>query len=343
MNSRECVTRTIEFKRPDRIPISYMLNPVTFSKYTRELKELFTRFPPDFIDINKQIELSIADNPKYKRGEFIDEWGCTWKNRQDGFMGRCIGHPLSNWKVLNMYKFPDPLDDPLFDKCEKEIMAVGHEKYICGGWELLFERMARLCGYEKLMIDLIMRPSEVRLLADKILHYNLIRIKRWCELNIDGVIIADDWGTQNNLMIKPELWRRLFKPYYQKMFDTIHQEGKHVFFHSDGYIIDIIPDLIECGVDVLFIQMWVPSIKEVGRRFGGKVCFLADPDRQHILPFGTIKEVKHHVKQIVEIFGGFNGGLIGNASIDTPEVPIENIKAIYEAYKKYGEYSQCSV
>ena len=109
-----------------------------------------------------------------------------------GFMGTCIGHPLSNWRALNTYKFPDPLDDPLFDKCEKEIMAIGYEKYICGGWELLFERMARLRGYENLMIDLITRESEVRLLADKILDYNLIRIKRWCEVGVDGVILADD-------------------------------------------------------------------------------------------------------------------------------------------------------
>jgi len=83
--------------------------------------------------------------------------------------------------------------------------------------------------------------------------------------------------------------------------------------------------------------MWVPSIKEVGRRFflGGKVCFLADQDRQHTLSFANIREARHHIKQIVKALSGFRGGLIRNALIDTPGVSIENIEAIYEAYGKY--------
>ena len=92
---------------------------------------------------------------------------------------------------------------------------------------------------------------------DDLLAFNLRWLDKWTKLEYDGLHFADDWGDQRRLMIKPDLWRRLFKPRYAQMFRRAHDAGMDVWFHSDGRINDIFGDLIEIGVDVINCQVAV--------------------------------------------------------------------------------------
>ncbi|MBC8275597.1 MAG: DUF3830 family protein [Chloroflexi bacterium] len=103
----------------------------------------------------------------------------------------------------------------------------------------------------------------------------------------------------------------------------MHKAGAHVWFHSDGYIMDIIPDFIEIGVDVLNLnQLNLNGIDEIGERFGGKVCFFGGLDQQRILPFGSVEEVERHVKHIIQTLAGYEGGYIAVA-------PLWDIMVVY--------------
>ena len=164
-------------------------------------------------------------------------------------------------------------------------------------------------------------------------------IKRWLELDIDGLYFSDDWGTMQGLMINPKLWREYFKPYYQKMFNIVHKAGKHVFFHSDGKVQDIIPDFIEMGGNAINVQVDLIGIDKLSKEFGGKICILADVDRQFILPFGTMDSVRDHIKHIIQSLAPFNGGLIAWGEIG-PDVPLSNAEAMLQAFAEYGKYEK---
>jgi len=325
MNSREIVIKTIEFDGPERMPLQF----------------------PDlgFNDMEGLPLLPKHDagtdwNPSAGRsGE--DEWGCYWTilpSRPN--MGQVTGHPLSDWKNLRNYEFPD-LKLPPIDLGRKMHIE---GKYLMGGTLTLFERMHFLRGFQNLLLDFQIYKDKVLTLADKVLEIQLKLAKQWAELGIDGIGMSDDWGGQDKLFIKPELWREIFKPRYKKLIDAIHKGGMHAHMHSDGQIAEIIPDWIDVGLDVLN----PPSIRALfgiesfGRAFGGKICILTGVDDQTTLIHGTREEIVLEVQQLIAALGRFNGGLIAGwtdpCDTHSLEVPLENIETMYEAFKKFGKY-----
>ena len=155
-------------------------------------------------------------------------------------------------------------------------------------------------------------------------------------LEYEGLHFGDDWGGQRSLLIRPEAWRRIFKPRYLTMFERMHAAGMDVWFHSDGYVNEIIGDLIEIGVDVINIQTAVVGYDWIARNARGRVAFRTDIDRQQVLPFGPPAEVKEEVQRTFESCGTRHGGLIACGEVG-PDVPIENIRAMYEAFREYGK------
>jgi uroporphyrinogen decarboxylase len=326
MDGREVVTKAIEFAGPERVPLQF----------------------PDmgYSDIEG---LPLVPEPDRGRGwnpsagrSGEDEWGCYWTILPGRVnMGQVTGHPLSDWEKLKDYQFPDPQLPPVDLEGKRRVEG----KYLMGGIGLtLFERMHFLRGFQNLLLDLHVNKGRALALADKVLEVQLGLAKQWAERGVDGIGMSDDWGGQDRLFIKPPLWREIFKPRYKRLIDAIHKGGMHAHMHSDGQIAEIIPDWIEVGLDVLN----PPSIRALfgiegfGRAFGGKVCILTGVDDQTTLIRGTREEIVSEAKQLIATLGRFNGGLIAGWAdpCDTTslEVPLKNIKAMYEAFKKYGKY-----
>lgn len=117
------------------------------------------------------------------------------------------------------------------------------------------------------------------------------------------------------------------------MFSKVKSRGLHVWFHSDGNILEIIPDLIELGVDVLNCQTSLMDMNEL-RKFAGKIAFRTDIDRQNILPFVSPNEVKDYVFDLFHQIGTSDGGIIACGEI-SEDIPLENIKAMYEAFTEF--------
>jgi len=154
---------------------------------------------------------------------------------------------------------------------------------------------------------------------------------------VDGIFISDDWGGQETTLMNPDDWRRFYKPCYERMFDLIHRAGLHVWMHSCGNVTQIIPDLIEIGLNVLNpIQPQAMSVDELAEEFGGKLCFFGGVDVQGTLPHGTPQEVKKEVKHLIKTFGKYEGGYIGGTSHTIlPDTPLRNIEALFEAFDLY--------
>lgn len=316
--------RAIEYECPDRIPITNSAVPAGLIKYGEKLERIFREYPSDFGPRYAPSTYPQQAFFLHRKKRYLDEWGCEWLMLKHGILGQVKGHPLADLKALETYQFPEP------SKPEKG--------YIIGNGGNLFERMQWLRGFEDLMVDLITKRKEAYTIRDKILEYNLEMIKVSLESDVDGISFADDLGTQNKLMINPSLWMGFFKPAYKQMFDEVHRAGKHVLFHSDGYIIDIIPDLIEIGVNVLWeAEIQNNNIDALGENFGGKLCFAGNMDTQRILPFGNAEDIKKHVIHAIQALGSYDGGFIGVGEIHT-DVPLRNVKAMYKAFTKYGKY-----
>jgi hypothetical protein len=164
----------------------------------------------------------------------------------------------------------------------------------------------------------------------------LRRLKRLGELpELDGVRFCDGWGTQRALLIRPELWREFFKPAYAKMFDVVHQSGKHVWMHCYGMIEEIIPDLVGVGVDVLNPQSSCMDARRLEERLSGRVCVLGDVDRQRTLCRGTPQQVRAAVRAQIDTFATGAGGLVAHGKVGG-DLPLENIEAMLDEMVGYG-------
>jgi uroporphyrinogen decarboxylase len=336
MNSKERVIKTIEFKKPDRYPILHMWLQGSFNYYGKKLEMLYSKYPADIVDVDYNSKMW---GELGQTGKFVDEWGIVWNKVNPYYIGQAVGFPLSDLNKLKEYKFPDPKDYNRFDnKGINEVIENNKNKFIrayCGD---LFELMQFLRGPADLLMDFYDESKEeaIYYLIDNITNYILETINIWERFNVDGIWFMDDWGTNDRLFIHPEKWIKFFKPFYKKIIKKIHDCGRYAEFHSDGYIIDIIPELIELGLDVINPQHNVIGNNKVRDVCYGKICIRTDVDCQKILPYGTAEDVKNHVKEIIDKLGHPEGGLILHGEVEL-DVPFENYEAMYESFYIYGK------
>ncbi len=191
---------------------------------------------------------------------------------------------------------------------------------------------------ENFLVDIARESPEFYRLLDDMLAFNLAWLDNWIALDYEGLHFADDWGEQTRLMIKPDTWRRVFKPRYAEMFKKVRDAGMHVWYHTDGHANDILPDLVEIGVNVINCQVAAVGHDWIAENLRGEVAFRTDIDRQYVMPFGSPAEVKEEVHRTFEACGGPEGGIIACGEI-APDVPLENIRAMYEAFLEYGTYT----
>jgi uroporphyrinogen-III decarboxylase len=191
---------------------------------------------------------------------------------------------------------------------------------------------------ENLLIDFMTEPPELHELIDMVLDYNLQYIDLWLEAGIDVIWFHGDLGTQNGLLISPETFRKWLKPSYMKMFQYCRNEGVHVWYSSDGNVLDIVDDLVECGVSLHDPQVRANTIDGIASRYKGRLCALVDIDEQ-MLPHGTPAQIKDQVHEVVESVATPQGGLMIYA-IPSSDVPFENIEALCEAWRASGSVIQ---
>ncbi len=333
MASRERVRRAIAFQKPDRVPISHAVLPAAQLKYGGALNDILTEFREDF-GWDGQEDLPVEQFPPlYKQGLQTDAFGTTWRVEQMGVCGIPVSWPIADLSRYVEYRWPADFSagPPAWRQYSGHRCGLDDRWYARGAWITFFEQLQQLRGMENLLVDIVSSDASFERLADDLLAFNL----RWIELPYEGLHFADDWGGQRGLLIRPKQWRRLFKPRYAEMFRRVKQAKMHVWFHSDGRINDILGDLIEIGVDVVNSQTKLVGLDWVAANARGRVAFRTDIDRQHVLPFGTPAEVKEEVQRTFDACGTPAGGIIACGEIG-PDVPLANIRAMYEAFREYG-------
>jgi hypothetical protein len=211
---------------------------------------------------------------------------------------------------------------------------------------LLWERIHAIRGFENAMTDLYLERENIEMLADRIVEFDIriienIRSRFPC--SIDGLSYTDDWGTEQQLMIRPSLWKEFCQPRYKRLFDACIAAGWHVWMHSCGKVNDIISPLIDIGLDVIELQQpTLLGIEEVGRQYAGKICFESLCDIQRTLPFKGQAEIEAEAKLLVDCWGTPQGGFIlgdygDGAAINAPR---DKKRMMFDAFQKADRWKQ---
>lgn len=339
LTERENYLRCIDFEGPEWIPTSAGISPATWHKYREELERIVVRHPFSF-GAYEPGSVEFDDFPPvYREGErFTDEWGCVWKNIQGGLEGIVVEHPLADWDAFDSFTPPDPLthhergEREPWDQVPKRIEATRRREQAVWLWvDRLYERLHFLRGYENLMVDFMTGEPKLDALIEMIVESNLRLVEKLSEFKPDVIGFGDDLGTQNALMMSPDIFKKYLAPSYKRMFGAAKKCGARIFLHSDGCILEAIPALIDCGLDVINPQVAANTIDGISRVIKGRLAIHLDLDRQHVLPWGTPRQVRAHIIEAVEQLGDASGGLSLSAEFQ-PTVPLSNIEATLQTF-----------
>ena len=381
MTSRERVLAAIDHREPDRVPIVLGVSNATGIKmgaYRRlkehlgiEAEDAYLYDWPELgtakIDERTMIRLrsdvrGVLDREpeevraRNRRREahtpFIDSWGSGQTEVQPGVWFPGV-HPLADATSiddLEGYPWPD-MDDPTRVSHVKEEAARlaedGRYAILATPWLLFpFERAFAMQGMDKFLLNMALRPQFTEALLRRILGLCLRLMGHFLDAlgdNVDIIKIGDDLGTQESLLISPEMYRRILKPIHAELISFIKERTMaKVFFHTDGDVFPLIEDFIELGIDILNpIQTSagkMANLEELKARFGHDIVFCGGIDTHRILPDGTPSEVREETKRVIEILAPGGGYLVSSVHTIMDDVPPENILTMVDAVDSFGRY-----
>jgi len=342
MSHRENWLRAIEFRGPEWIPCGVGFAPITWKKHGPRLEEVMLAHPKLFPGHRAGTACFYDEMPVvYRQGEdFRDNWGCVWRNIQEGLEGMVVEHPLADWDALDTYSPPDVATktergDMDWEQARKNTEAARAAGHLTGGnGERLFDRLYFLRGFENLMMDFATDDPRLPKLIDMLTEYELSLVGRWLDIGVDVMGFHTDIGTQNALMISPEKFRRYVKPMFMTLFQRCRQAGTHVALSSDGHLLEIVDDLIECGVSMHDPQLRANTLEGIAKHYKGRMCVTVDLDRQSF-PFATPAELRDQIARVVDAMWSPEGGLMLSAGVWGADVPLANIEAICAAVEEF--------
>ncbi len=347
MTPKERWKAVLRGDKPDRVPMDFWGTEETVEMMMRHLRcatawEMYERL---------RIDKVVAVAPHYCGPPLepgFDEFGCRFemKDYGTGSYCECVGNPLArftSWEEIEeQYTWPTP---DWFDYSSIPRQIVGREEYpVKGGGSEPFLRYCQLRGLDQAFIDLALEREMVVHCLDRLFAFcreDTVRTFEQIPGKVDLCYVAEDFGSQERLLMAPDDIRAIFVPRMKKMIDLAHSAGAAAFFHSDGAVREIVPDMIDAGIDILNPIQWrCPGMDRKGLKddFGGRVVFHGGVDNQETLPFGKREAVREEVLANIEILGRDGGYILAPCHNIQPNTPPENVAALYETGLANGWY-----
>lgn len=262
-------------------------------------------------------------------------------------------HPLreaTSIADLEAFDWPNMTDPTRFEGLAtraRELAA--EEEYAIFGTPFLkypLEQACLLRGMDVFLMDLVTDEDFAHALLSKLvslfkdfLEKYLVEVGQY----LDVMCLGDDLGTQNGLLISPQTYRGMIKPYHIELINFVRERtDAYIYFHSDGDVEPLIDDFIEIGVDVLNpVQTSAGKMSDLNalkKRYGDNICFCGAIDTHRILPYGTPEEVYAEVRRVISILRPSGGYLLSSVHSMQKDVPPENILAMCDAAREFGRY-----
>jgi len=332
LTPRELTIKTLNFDRPPRIPRQLWLLPWAEVHHPEDAREIRSKYPDDLVQSpGCYLSPPKLTGGKYRKGLYIDEWGCRFDNREEGLMGIVHDPLIGDWSELERFNPPQSMLDLDRDSINRFCESTDQFVY-AGSIVRPLERIQFIRTMEQTFLDVIQEEPGFFELLD-ILHIHFCKeVEAWSATSVDAIFLMDDWGTQHGMMFSPDLFRRVFKPLYRDYCEIAHSRGKYVFMHSDGQIAEIIPDLIEVGVDALNSQLFCMDIERLAAEATGKITFWGEIDRQNLLPNATTSQIREAVMKVYHYLYK-DGGVIAQCEFGPAARP-SNIHAVFSAWNE---------
>ncbi|NQW16450.1 MAG: hypothetical protein HQ478_03085 [Chloroflexi bacterium] len=276
---------------------------------------------------------------------YIDEWGARWEKAFTLAPYINVLGPLQHLTdpvPADVDSIPWPVpDDPGRVRGLRARMEAMRSDTDCAIVLNLpnstFALSQRVRGFGELLEDLLLNQAFAEALQERITDVicgiATLALQEVGDL-IDGVSIADDMGTQTQSYMSPDLYRSMLKKHHARFGEVLHANTRApVIMHSDGSIRQLIPDLIDCGVNVINpVQVNAEGMdpEKLKQDFGRDLCFWGGIDTQQVLPFGTPEDVANAVRGRHRDLGRGGGYVLASVHNIQSEVPPENIIAMFE-------------
>ncbi|MGO8694853.1 MAG: uroporphyrinogen decarboxylase family protein [Rectinemataceae bacterium] len=315
--------------------------PVPYSiKFTLEAREKFTAFlgkPFDEVDdLGSYVVASHTNGgwTQVKPGFFRDYFGVVWNKTVDKTLGVVSEKTFSEPK-FGTFQFPATENLPVYSTILANNKRYPEAFHMLSIGFSLFERAWSLTGMEELMVWMITEPSFVHDLLDRITLYNIALINQAADIGgIDCVHLGDDWGSQHGPLISPEMWREYVKPRFKRTCDAVKARGLALSLHCCGNVEALMPDIVECGVDVFDpFQPEAMDIWKLYRDFGNRLAFWGGLSVQSIFPYGTVQDVQIEGERLIREMGSNGGYILAPSHALTDDIPPQNIQAFIDLAK----------
>ncbi len=311
MTSRERVKRCLTFTNPDRCPMSFP-----------------APYPNDFCGSG------ITADPEWKPWrtwdlpdgvrQWEDEWHNVWKCLPNTTRGEVIEGVIKDWAEIETYQMPRMALPVRYEHAAKKF-AEHPDKYHLGSLPgFPFAIMRYMRTVETFLADVLLYPDEVNALQRKVVDMLKDCIDQWAKVDCDGVMWAEDWGTQERLLVSPKLWHEMFEWGFREIVSHAQDRGIQTWMHSCGYIRDIIPSLVDMGVNVL--QLDQPTLSDLdflAQTCHPKTAIWSPVDIQRDLPTANEEYIRERARELIDKLGSRGGGFICGYYGDVKSLAVE--------------------
>ena len=321
MNSKERVKAASTFKPTDRPPFNFWMDRRLMAQYEELYGQNFrvARYDADVVE--------TFPNIPFPAGKGVFESGSYW-----------ILEPLlKDMSKASELELPDPdkIDVCQFIRTDIERFP---DKFILMDMGGVFGIMDNIRGPENFLMDIYDHPNELRDLLERISDILVRVVEKACELPIDAVYTMDDIGTTKGLFASPQMTKEWVLDYNKKYVDVALAAGKPVWMHSDGNIMDALDIIVDMGVTVINpLEPKLNDLEHFKQKYHveQKLAIYGGLDTYGIIPYGSIEEVRCHVRDTYDLFGK-NGGLIFSTHDIPLDCPPENLEALVDEIKRCG-------
>ena len=349
MTSRERVLMAANRQVPDRVP-----RVVPMERYVWQMmSEHFGN--QDLTGLTKQDLIWVGPAPSVLNNDYSHYFtrpGVTWEEWGRGRIWDAAAqyaeylYPLEHAETVDeilAYPWPDYTQSYRYEGLAEKVEALhGAGLPVCGALaETVFEIAWQIRSMDRLFEDIHNNDEKAVILLDKITEQRVAEARAYASAGADLIELGDDVAMQTGLLMSKRMHRQWFKPRLARVIQAAREikPDIKIWYHSDGKINDLVPDLIEVGVDILNpVQPECVDHAWIKAAFGDQLAFSGGLGVQSVLPFGTTEEVREHVRATIQTLGAGGGLIVGPSHVIERDVKIENILAMLSAINEFGNY-----
>lgn len=338
-NSVERVRTALTRGQPDRVPILEFVLDEKVARVAvpgcRDVADCMDQLDMDGVGCGARFEV-VRENPD---GTYVDEWGVSYLPGPE-VVSHPIKGPIETIEDALAYTTPDPDAPERLGKLPDLVARYKGRRAICFHHRAAFMWSAYLMGIDNILMNLLAEPDLVEVVLDKVLKCNMRIVQRAIQAGAEVVILGDDYAGNKGPLMSPDLFRKFLLPRLKRMIDLIHDEGAFCIKHSDGNLYPLLDMIVSAKPDGINPVEPVAGmeLKEVKRLVGDKVCITGNIDCAHLLPNGTVAEVREAVRQAIADAGPGGGYILTSSNSIHSSCNPRNFVAMVKACQEFGQY-----